>query len=100
VSKHTPLPFKVAQTFVENSPPTWNIYTLRNGKRFNGDCVAVCDNRDDAEFIVRACNCHEELVAACYVALGDLLAQGMPRGCSTFNLLSAAIAKAEGKSDA
>lgn len=110
MSEHSPLPFKAAQTFVENKPPTWNVYTPRNGKRFNGDCVAVCDNQIDAEFIVRACNAYDDLLAACKAVAAALdriqqdgsivwLGEG-PVHESASERLAWVIAKAEGKSDA
>ena len=65
VSKHSRLPWKAAQAFMENSTPTWNVYTPRTALRFNGECVAVCASQEDAEFIAKACNAHNELLAAC-----------------------------------
>ncbi len=51
--------------------------------------------RANAEFIVRAVNAHDALLAACHSALADAEA-GYPSDGHTINALKAAIAAAEG----
>ncbi len=59
--------------------PWWNGLNEDDHMIYTGDCDVVANTlRDDgdaiteaanAEFIVRACNCHEELLAACQLML-------------------------------
>lgn len=65
------------------------------------------EQRANAEFIVRACNCHDELVAACKLAFDNTPGDTMVYSEGTHgdrvyitDVLRAAIANAEGKSDA
>ena len=58
----------------------------------------------DAQFIVRACNSHEDLLAACMAALlqsDESLAEyggfRLPAAQRIYDMVSAAIAKAEGR---
>ena len=85
MSKHTPLPW-------------WNAKTGSHQglviSEENGANVAVTYNGDsDAEFIVRACNCHDELLAACKYVLEEIYKSGWPCPCDS---VRAAIAAAEG----
>lgn len=45
----------------------------------------------------RLCDAAPDLLEACKVAFGDLLAHGMPEGSTTYRLLESAIAKATGE---
>ena len=55
-SKHTPGPWKSAETFANNAPSTWNVYAKPEpgSKRFNGECVAVCETPANAALIAAA----------------------------------------------
>ena len=55
------------------------------------------DERDNAEFIVRACNSYYDLLAACELG-EDLTRTGLAPGSGDLTKLQAAIAKAKGQS--
>jgi hypothetical protein len=59
----------------------------------NGFVVFDTVTRDEAEFIVRACNAHSDLLAA----LKDCVEELQLEGCSIPEDVTAAIAKAEGR---
>lgn len=113
MSKHTPLPWKAGE--LETSDGEIYIWTDAEDKFI----ASVKDEDDDgqdtlanAEFIVRACNCHEELLAACKAvaaALDRIQQDGTivwlhgddcPVHESASERLAWVIDKAEDKSDA
>ena len=67
-SNHTPLPWTVEESCVEGFG--WDIPELPEG----GYRDSRFGNKADADFIALAANCHDELVAACLVALNELKA--------------------------
>ena len=86
MSKHTPLPWQADGEVV---------YTTVG----EDETVADCWEASDAEFIVRACNAHDELLAACK-AMQIVLRSGPTTGKDLsyeLGLARAAIAKAEGE---
>lgn len=99
---HTPLPwgftYREAQTAAE--PPSCGLLV---GPPFiaQKDAVGFL-RRADLEFIWRAVNCHEDLVAACEAALEALSMYGLAYGDEQFEpvelkeKLTAALAKARG----
>lgn len=59
--KHTPTPWKAAKSpcIYKGRENEWEIHWSDDG-----ECIAeVVHGEDDAAFIVRACNAHDELVA-------------------------------------
>lgn len=106
---HTPVPWRY-QREDEVQPGRlrtieFHIYTA-SGKYGH---PATCDNKADAEFIVRACNAHEDLLEALKESLGFVAAwtggyqaeHGLkdwhPRHAETIAKVQAAIAKAESR---
>lgn len=106
--KHTPLPWNLKNHHDQNV-----IYGLENNQCTMEFCVAVvnCDdrtnseNKANAEFIVRACNAHYQLLEALKALCGmqvkghDLIdrLQFSQEGRIVLDKIEAAIAKAEGK---
>lgn len=110
-TKHTPGPWQ-ARCNVDGAPPhVVVVYKDDQGRRVTA-FVATCssmtlDNAANAEFIVRACNSHDDLLdvakrklADCRDSLGCASGELMPgEYCSDeCAALAAAIAKAEGRS--
>jgi hypothetical protein len=97
VNKHTSTPWKISE-----------LKTSINGTDFDGEQIRILDIPDheaesqqaDAEFVVRAVNCHDELVHLLKEQL-DCWEKGIIvdiKPGSNFHLnVRAAIAKAEGK---
>lgn len=56
--------------------------------------AAMTADKADAEFILCACNCHDELLAACKAIKESGVKGQMPDGRWAFDLLAPAIAKA------
>ena len=99
MAKHTGLPYEARELATDKMFPTTTIL----GKSKRGDPMVVCrvDLRDDAAFIVRACNSYADLLAACkqFAAYAD--SGKHPRFKSYLDTIAgakmrAAIAKAEG----
>jgi hypothetical protein len=94
-NKHTPLPWRFGDNVGKR--PTWEYVEGQDGQ-------AICligqtsDGEANAAFIVRACNAHEDLVAA-LSELVELLEDNQPDWYlkKHFNHARAALAKAEGK---
>jgi hypothetical protein len=84
-AKHTPWPWQIG-----NFTPS-NIYTCSDGP-VN---VAECRRNADAQFIVRACNAHEDLIAAARAICEP--DDGYSFDSRKLKNLRAALAKAEGK---
>jgi hypothetical protein len=63
MAKHTGLPYEARELATDKMFPATTIL----GKSKRGDPMVVCrvDLRDDAAFIVRACNSYADLLAAC-----------------------------------
>lgn len=81
-------PWKCGHAFQNNGPDYWLIAT----QLFRGHEIAKATTQANAEFIVRACNAHEELLAACEMAVSRL---SVLEPCSTLvRTLDKAIAKA------
>jgi hypothetical protein len=97
-------------TKAQHTPGPWQVSSLR---RENDGCYTYALGRDgetaaaNAEFIVRACNAHDELLAACdYVdsVAPEALSSDTPATLLTITMtaqgladLRAAIAKARGE---
>lgn len=62
----------------------------------SGETIAFLDNNDDAKFIVRAVNCHDELVEALKVMV-DYFKDTTPTHSMVLYKAEQALAKAEGK---
>lgn len=87
-TKHTPLPWHIKD---QNVGGDKYHYIQQKGK-FIGFVMGITD-KADAEFIVRACNSHYELLEAAKAALGD----GSDLRPHVLEKLKKAISKAEGK---
>lgn len=101
MSKHTPTPWQLARPDVERCRVV--IETVERGVDLpdQGNPIAVAYwgtpiEEANAELIVRAVNCHEELLAAIKKAERELRQLQSPR--SALTTLREALAKAEGKS--
>ena len=87
-SKHTPTPWKRGHY--------GGLYPLpENANEHGGPVIGQCIKPEDERFIARACNSHDELVAACKRAKTRLLEMGQRESCRTIRVLDAAIATAE-----
>lgn len=84
--QHTPTPWTLDEAGI-----IWGPHEELAGKSKGYQCIAEEIELEDAAFIVRAVNCHEELLAACKEVLDWVLATEVREQ------LSKAIAKAEGK---
>lgn len=81
-AKMTPLPWGVLN--IPNATQCGVVPVNARGKPRNGrdtEDVAGVENREDAEFIVKACNLHDELVEACKDAAAMLAV--VPKGIGT-----------------
>lgn len=96
MTKHTPGPWVVAEDVFNDRPE------IRDR---DGRLIAVVMARypmsattqsSNAAFIATACNCHEELVAACKEAIELIEIMTDYKGLSTWEMLKAALSKAEG----
>ena len=67
-TQHTPTPWSCIPPGNPESNPSWAIEFL------NGFIVSTLGGNDqaNAEFIVKACNCHDDLLAACKDTLADV----------------------------
>ena len=63
MSKHTPVPWRAVPTSVKGSG-TSLMDVVSDGAEFSPSHVASEILPEDAEFIVRACNAHDELLEA------------------------------------
>lgn len=103
MTEHTPLPWRVdAEDTMETT-----IHTIRDS---DGKDIAHADrlsdepsdtgaNEANAEFIVRVCNSHYELLKACKKLVKSISEahESTPHQMMAIDHASAAIAKAEGK---
>lgn len=95
MTEHTATPWETngdMMVYPKGTPEHW--------RKQRGHCVAVIPyNPADAAFIVRACNAHDDLLAACKAInewLGtDDAARALPTEPPWYNQLRAAIAAAE-----
>ena len=106
MSRHTDVPWE-ARTPSDTPTHVVKIYQDAEGRRCTA-FVAVCsattlDNAANAEFIVRACNSHDDLLAALKEAIATIkVFHGKPawdiyeRCAPEMQRFKAAIAKAEG----
>ena len=66
----------------------------------SGKTIVFCDNKANADFIVRACNAHDDLLHACDIALENLQQRSKSRmrwtmrDQTTFETLERVIFKA------
>lgn len=87
------------ETKVKHTPTPW---TIKGYEIVNKDGWIASVNQDkpeDAAYIVRAVNCHEELIRLLYVCRGftQALTQGNHEGANILHKeITEAIAKAEG----
>jgi len=71
----TPRQWRVVRAFQDNGPIYWLIFGRK--KTFEADPIAKCDNRKDAERIVREHNAHDpmrdaiEKLLNCALSIGD-----------------------------
>jgi len=86
---HTPLPWKADSVFVENQPNRFVVHEEKWGGQNIADCGE--NGKDNAEFIVHACNCYNDLLIACREA--QLVIKSQNNG-NTLVLLDNAIKKA------
>lgn len=86
--QHTPTPWKIEESYVGAR------YMVRSA---HGDETAMTRYREDAAFIVRAVNCHEELVEALKGAVRAIeYLSGTTKHGLIYEAAKQAIAKAEG----
>jgi hypothetical protein len=90
-TKHTPTPYSAQPHDDEDTMEIWD--------HLGAFCTCIKAN---AEFIVKACNCHDELLGALkgiMQGIGDACdcVDGEPKGHCFLCLARAAIAKAEGE---
>lgn len=109
-AQHSPLPWRLNRLGGDEHP----YVTLKSGQfdvvsgRYSG--MGIAQDMADAEFIVRACNSFDDLLAACEMAQDGLAYHYGPNGdyhnatmnqprcgfCETYASVEAAIAKARG----
>lgn len=101
---HTPGPWKYnGRDAIVSETPVEGLSNSDDAYRYYGGHI-VCESvtRTNAEFIVRACNSHDDLVAACEainLALGDTSASAMVNLAYAWNLIDTALGKASGESN-
>jgi hypothetical protein len=94
---HTKLPWKVVKTAL-NAISVKNRVGLHVCEIINDDAATLTPlMEDNAAFIARAANCHEELLSGCKEALRLIRNQTGNWQLGTKDMLERAIAKAEGK---
>jgi hypothetical protein len=96
-SRHTPGPWRVNSGHGE----LW-IESVKHGRvicAFEKHRTGQYTEQDgaNAEFIVRACNAHDELLAACEALISQYDAPGGPALTEQVEAVRAAIAKARGE---
>lgn len=117
-TKHTPLPYRMTEYFAGDTAGEylWSVYSgdennlktiadyraySYKDKRINGkkEAAEVERKQATAEFIVRACNSHYELLEAISLALEIAKSETMPAGTLSKKLdrISQILDKAEGK---
>lgn len=92
--KHTPLPWaymRIEKTYTAHDGRYVTVATVYQGDK----AIARCHNVEDADFIVRACNSHYELLNGMkeILSLSDL---DMADGDKAREIAAREIAKAEG----
>lgn len=97
MSDHTPFPWHTGGTFFKDGMPhSRNIYGPIPDGAQSGELVAEYVSIKNVDAIVRACNAHEALLAACQWASRAYI-QLNGDGCSPLlDALNGAIAKATG----
>ena len=104
MAEHTPLPWKkcggaTPQYMAIHSVDGYIVFGMADGMidRENGHPILTPDfvtQANNAAFIVRACNCHDDLLAACEAAL-ETIAGGSYHNAPSAEMLRQAIAKAK-----
>lgn len=96
-AKHTPTPWCQVGTYIETTEKRL-IAGMITGKQKNlKDAETAFEtSKENAAFIVRAVNSHDELLAAAKRGIMALEANGAPN-CEAVKELKAVITKAEGK---
>lgn len=85
-SQHTPTPWVAVEKEGRRT------LLVSGGPRFTGETIGAIDRKENAAFIVRAVNAHEELLEVLYWLLGNSKAGG-----AQAERISQAIAKAKMK---
>ena len=99
--KHTPVPWKVDEQYkadVQTADGKLEICTTSKSVLLEGNTPSRAETLANAAFIVRACNCHDELLAA-FKKIKKQLTQSNDRFqmiAEIEKITNAAIAKAEG----
>lgn len=83
-TKHTPLPWKCSDS---------DVY---NGRFGHGTRIALGCEPADAEFIAKACNCHDDLLKVCEAIESHWANGNFSRKPKLWNSLKDAIKKAKG----
>ncbi len=93
-TEHDPLPWRIEDRGVIAAN---NQYVCSNGRDGNVE-EFVTRGQSNMRFIVRACNCHDELLAGCKLALEEYLYDDCHDDCGrcTPCRIRAAILKAKG----
>ena len=99
-TKQTPTPWKLSifGLYADDMPERIQ-FVVRREEWTRVALVAAPDyleSKANAEFIVRACNSHDDLLAACKAMLEDLKADPRAQGYDSVAIAEAVIAKAEG----
>lgn len=94
-TKHTPTPWTFSE-FGPISTATGNIHYVANIAKHGPSDTLDQEDKANAEFIVRACNCHDELVAfanrvATSYSVGGCSAQSLERGLEELRWAARAI---------
>ncbi len=106
MTKHTALPWKVVaedigdETFIYapvgiKGADGFDVVSYEGGFTPNSEWKLDVI-KANADFIIRACNCHDELVEACKEAIELIEIMTDYKGLSTWKMLKAALSKAEG----
>ena len=85
--KHSPLPWGIHKTDL-------HLYIVTDDDNGDNDSIAMADDDEDAEFIVRCANSHQQMIDALEACL-DYPDNGI--GCETEREARAALAQAKGE---
>jgi len=106
-NKHTPTPWKMLDVMdLKNKPIAWSVWPdlerpYSNSPRGNQICRTpdghLKERKANAEFIIRACNAHYDLLDTCKIARQMFTRIGMGDDNGMAKRLDAAIAKAKGE---
>lgn len=105
-TQHTPLPWHRGKRGSSKARETMTVQgslsLVYAGANFQERVIAYLYRESDAEYVRRACNCHEELLKACKLGLEWMGMESVPGASveqeeAAIRAVEAAIAKAEDK---